>query len=208
MWNELSAAWQAAFSEAWAAFQQGSIPIGAVICDQTGSILICEHNRTGETGIANRKIAHAEANALRGLDTAACNPEELVLYTTMEPCPMCMGTAVMSNIRHLRYAAHDPYCGCVHWKDSEPYLRRKQLDYVHTGQEPEFVQLVMQSYFELRRTNGQDGNPVLAQFRARNAGAVRTAENLFEQKALDRCAADHAEAAAVYDMILSCAAAD
>ena len=203
MWNTLSAAWQAAFAEAWTAFRQGSIPIGAVICGEAGEILIREHNRTGEAGICNRKIAHAEANALRRLNTAECDPEQLVLFTTMEPCPMCMGTAVMSNIRHLRYAARDPYCGCIHWKDDDPYIRGKQLDYVHTGHEPEFVQLVMQSYFELRLTDGQDDNPVLRKFSWLNGHAVRTAETLYAKKLLDEMAENGAEASAVYDMIAS-----
>ena len=206
MWSDLSAAWQCAFEEAWAAFRQGSIPIGAVICDAEGNVLIRERNRTAEPGQRNRRIAHAEANALRRLDTAACDPDSVVLYTTMEPCPMCMGTAVMANIRHLRYAARDPYCGCVRWMHDDPYIRRKHLDYTLTGNEPETVQLVMQSYHELRTGNDPDSNPVLTAFRTMNRTAVCTAERLFREKRLDSLADSDADAALVYDAVCICAA--
>ena len=114
MWNNLSEAWQCAFEEAWTSFKSGSIPIGAVIADENGNIILKDHNRSKEPDTVNRNISHAEANSLRRLDTSQYNPKKLVLYATMELCPMCMGTAVMSNIKHLRYAARDLYCGCVH----------------------------------------------------------------------------------------------
>ena len=133
MWQDLSVMWQTTFEEGWNAYKAGSIPIGAAIFDQFGKCLIREHNRSMESETLNKSISHAESNALRALDTSKCNVRELTLYTTMEPCPMCMGTSVMSNIKHLRYAAHDPYCGSVYLKDTDPYICGKNLDYVHEG---------------------------------------------------------------------------
>lgn len=203
MWNNLSAAWKAAFEEAWAAFRNGSIPIGAVIADENGDIIIKEHNRANEPDTVNRHISHAEANALRRLDTVMYNPKKAVLYATMEPCPMCMGTAVMSNIKRLRFAAHDPYCGAVHLKDSDPYLQRQAQDYSCEGDETEFVQLTIQSYHELRYISRGGSDAVLVCFRRLNERAVSLAERLFAEQKLDCFAADGTEFAQVYDYILS-----
>ena len=97
MWNDLTPEWKIVFEEAWSAFINGSYPIGAAIFDEQGNLLVREHNRGAEADSVNRYVAHAEAGALRRLDTSAYNPKSVVLYTTMEPCPMCMGTAVMRS---------------------------------------------------------------------------------------------------------------
>ena len=202
MWNELSIELKTAFEEAWTAFKNGNIPIGAVVCDENGKHLVSEHNRTAESGPVNKKIAHAEMNAISKIDTSSVNPKTVTLYTTMEPCPMCMGTAVMSNIRHLRYIARDPYCGAVHLKEEDPYINGQGLDYSHIGGETEFVQLVMQSYFELRCIESGCGDMVLQKFESLNAKAVETARELFADKTLDDMASNGAAMAEVYDCIM------
>ena len=203
MWNDLTLELKTAFEEAWEAFRNGNIPIGAAVCAEDGTLLIREHNRTSENGPINRKIAHAEMNAISRIDTTAVNPKSVTLYTTMEPCPMCMGTAVMSNIRHLRYVARDPYCGAVHLKDTDSYIKGQGLDYTHIGGEAEYVQLVMQSYFELRCIESGCSDMVLQRFADLNSKAVETARKLYAAKTLDNMAADGAPMPDVYDMILS-----
>ena len=202
MWNTLSIELKTAFEEAWTAFRNGNIPIGAVVCDENGKIIIREHNRTAESGPVNRKIAHAEMNAISRIDTSAYNVKSVTLYTTMEPCPMCMGTAVMSNIRHLQYAARDPYCGAVHLKDEDPYINGQGLDYTHVGGEAEYVQLVMQSYFEMRCIESGCSDMVLQRFAAINGKAVETAQKLYAGKVLDEMASKDAAMQDVYDLIL------
>lgn len=203
MWNDLTAELKTAFEEAWTAFKNGNIPIGAAVCAEDGTLLIKEHNRTAESEPVNKKIAHAEMNAISKIDTAAVNPKTVTLYTTMEPCPMCMGTSVMSNIRHLRYAARDPYCGAVYLKETDAYIKGQGLDYTHVGGEAEFVQLVMQSYFELRCIESGRSDMVLQRFADLNSKAVETARKLFADKSLDDKAAKGTSMNEVYDMILS-----
>ena len=203
MWKDLSVEWQAAFIEAWNAFKCGSIPIGAVIADEEGNILIKEHNRAKEKETLNGHISHAEANALRSLDTSMYNPKTVTLYSTMEPCPMCMGTAVMSNIKRLRYAARDPYCGAVHLKDSDPYIMSNNLDYVHVGGETEFVQLTIQSYHELGYISRGASDKVLNCFRNLDEKAVSLAERLYADKRLDIFSENGADFSEVYDFLLS-----
>ena len=202
MWKDLSEEWKTAFEEAWVAFRAGNIPIGAAIYDEDGSLLVKDHNRTAEAGIPNPGTAHAEANALRRLDTSLCNVRKAVLYTTMEPCPMCMGTAVMSNIRHLRYAARDPYCGCVYLKDTDPYISSKELDYTHEGGEAELFQLIIQSYHELRCIEKGCSDAVLRRFRGLSGKAVAAAEKLYSKKALDTLAKRDTDIAEVYDIVV------
>ena len=203
MWKDLSVQWQTAFLEAWDAFKAGSIPIGAVIADEKGNIIIKEHNRAAENETLNRHISHAEANALRGLDTSMYNPKTLTLYATMEPCPMCMGTAVMSNIKHLRYAARDPYCGAVHIKDNDPYITGQRLDYVLVGGDMEFVQLTIQSYHELGYISRGASDKVLNCFRSIDEKAVALAEKLYDEKKLDLFSEKGMDFSEVYDFILS-----
>ena len=83
MWKDLSSGWQAVFEEAWRAFGFGSTPIGAAIFDKEGKLILSDRNRSREADTVNREISHAEANALRRLDTDRVNSRELVLYTSM-----------------------------------------------------------------------------------------------------------------------------
>jgi len=199
MWKDLSYEWHTAFEEAWTAFRKGSIPIGAAIFDEKGELLVKEHNRSAEADTVNKFISHAEANALRRLDTSSCNVRNVVLYTTMEPCPMCMGTSVMSNIKHLRYASRDPYCGSVYMKDSDHYISGKGLDYELESDETEFVQLVIQSYYELSIGKGDH---VLRMFAELNGKAVMIAKDLFADKVLEGYADSNTDFSFVYDEIV------
>lgn len=203
MWKNLSEIWKTAFEEVWVAFKNGSVPIGAVICDENGNIILKDHNRSNEADTINRCISHAEANVLRRLDTTKYNPKSLVLYSTMEPCPMCFGTAVMSNIRHFRYASRDSHCGFVHIKDKDSYVSSKASDYSLTEGEMEFVQLTIQSYYELNYISMDGGCGVIDKFRSQNEKAVAVAEKLFSKRILDSLAQSEESFGKVYDYILN-----
>ena len=53
MWNDLSAEWKKTLEQAWIAFQHGSIPIGAIITDEEGNVLIAGRNETCEAHYPN-----------------------------------------------------------------------------------------------------------------------------------------------------------
>ena len=202
MWKDLSPGWQAAFEEAWTAFKNGCIPIGAALYDDNGILLLTEHNRAAEADTVNRHISHAEANLLRRLDTVRYNVRTLTLYTTMEPCPMCMGTITMSNIRHVRYAARDPYCGSIHWAEDDPYIRSKGIEHICEGGEAELVQLVIQSCHEMEMIEKGSSDRVLGQFEDMAPKAVRTARALYADKTLDGYAENGTPFSQVYDEIV------
>ena len=203
MWNDISKQWQTAFEEAWEAFCTGSIPIGAAVFDENGDLILKDHNRTQLPETINRRIAHAEANILRQLDTSRFDPKKLTLYTTMEPCPMCMGTAAVSNIRHLRSAAPDPHCGMIHLIESEPYFIGKALDYNFECGDPELVQLTLQSYYELRCIEAGASRCVFDSFSEQCPEATEISARLYKNKVLDRFAEEGTAFGVVFDYILS-----
>ena len=131
VWETLSELWRACIELAWEAYRAGSLPIGAVVADAEGRILSVGrnriHERSGPSGaVYGRKLAHAELNALLSLegeeDLRAC-----VLYTTTEPCPLCVGAARMADVGGLRYASQEPLAGSAAMFETVPYLRRGNL---------------------------------------------------------------------------------
>ncbi len=203
MWNDISLIWQAAFSEGWEAFKNGSVPIGAAICDDSGRIICTGRNRRGELTEGNRRIAHAETDCLNRLDTKKypdfCG---YTLYACMEPCPMCMGTFVMSGLRKLRSAARDGYCGAVHYRDMSSYIKSKNIDVIFEGGDMELVQLTMQTYYELRRINeSSSGRLVIERFAKDRPQAMTIARELYDGRILDSYADSGAGFGEVFDMI-------
>ena len=89
--------------EALAEAAVGDFPFGAVIVTD-GQIVARGHN----SGIRlNDPTAHGEMMAIR--DFISRNPAEhlksATVYTTGEPCPMCMGALIWCGVRRLVFAA-------------------------------------------------------------------------------------------------------
>jgi tRNA(adenine34) deaminase len=128
LWEELTPAWRACVEEAWDAYRAGSLPIGAAIADPADCILARGRNRIFESTapaglLAGSRLAHAEINALLALDWSAVDPRACVLYTTTEPCPLCVGAVRMTRVRQVRYAARDGAAGSVELFAATPYMR-------------------------------------------------------------------------------------
>lgn len=77
-----------------------STPYGCVILHRSTGQVITAANTTAQDG----KTAHAEMQALRQLPQYDWDPTALVLYTTGEPCPMCMAAIVWCGITSVYYA--------------------------------------------------------------------------------------------------------
>ncbi|MCQ3812328.1 MAG: nucleoside deaminase [Acidimicrobiia bacterium] len=112
-----------ALAEARRAGEQGEVPIGAVVAID-GEVLAARHNERLST---NDPTAHAEILALR--DAAAARGSSrldgAVLVTTLEPCPMCAGAAVMARVARVVFAAEDPKagaCGTLYNLGADPRL--------------------------------------------------------------------------------------
>ncbi len=102
---------RAALAQARAAFEEGDVPVGAVVT-HAGRIIARGHNQREKL---IDPTAHAEMIAL----TAAAawvrswRLAECTLYVTLEPCVMCAGAIVLARISRLVFAAADPKAGAV-----------------------------------------------------------------------------------------------
>jgi tRNA(Arg) A34 adenosine deaminase TadA len=132
MWASLAHPWQICMEEAWAAYCAGSLPIGACVTDAGGQILSRGRNRIDETEgeapyVHHNTLAHAELNALLALQIPYPARESSILYTTTEPCPLCMGAIYMSGVRTLHYAARESHAGSTNMLGTTPYLSWKPI---------------------------------------------------------------------------------
>lgn len=105
--------WRVAFDEAWTSWAAGSFGIGAAVVDPAdGSIVSSGRNRVAQTErepgvLSGNMTAHAEMNAFAALDRF--NAEGLHVYTTLEPCIMCISTSMLLKVAHVHYAAGDEF---------------------------------------------------------------------------------------------------
>jgi tRNA(Arg) A34 adenosine deaminase TadA len=132
MWSDLLRPWQACFELAWEAYCDNCIPIGAVVTDTGGEVISQGRNHVYKRSLPDehlkgQPLAHAEMEALHGVDYDAFDPHTCILYTTTEPCPMCMGTFYMSGLRTLQFAARDPFAGSSNMLGTTWYLSRKPI---------------------------------------------------------------------------------
>lgn len=100
-----------ALEEARKAYDLGEVPIGAVVVldDQ---IIGRGHNLRE---VLNDSTAHAEIMAMRQAATKLGDWRLAgsILYSTIEPCPMCAGAIVQFRVQTLVYGAADPKAGAV-----------------------------------------------------------------------------------------------
>lgn len=96
---------QRALDEAKKAFDEGEIPIGAVVVCRD-RIIARTHNLTETlcdvTAHAEMQAITAAANTLGGKYLTECT-----LYVTVEPCPMCAGAIGWAQIPRIVYGAPD-----------------------------------------------------------------------------------------------------
>jgi tRNA(adenine34) deaminase len=128
-----------ALLEAEAAGQAGELPIGAVIV-LDGEIISrgqARHQRT------RCQLSHAELDALlNGGDKLWTDYRRAILFTTVEPCPMCLGAVVMADIPHVIFAKHDQVVHSQLSVETNPYIRRHIKTYFGGVLETESTQIL------------------------------------------------------------------
>ncbi|ERT14817.1 adenosine deaminase [Photorhabdus temperata J3] len=102
---------QQAMERAIKAWEQGEIPVGAVLV--ADNEIIAEG--WNQSIIKHDPTAHAEIIVLRKGGERLQNYRLLntTLYVTLEPCTMCAGSMVHSRIQRLVYGANDMKTGAV-----------------------------------------------------------------------------------------------
>jgi tRNA(adenine34) deaminase len=102
----------AALDLAREAGQAGDVPVGAVLIDPAGSIVVADRNRREEL---SDPTAHAEMLVLsrRSREVGDWRLVGHTLVVTLEPCPMCAGAAVQARLDRIVYGAPDPKAGAA-----------------------------------------------------------------------------------------------
>jgi cytosine deaminase len=89
---------QAAIDEARQGLAEGGIPIGSVLVID-GSVAGRGHNRRVQKGSS---ILHAEMDCIENAGRLkAADYRRAVLYSTLSPCDMCSGTALLYGIGRI-----------------------------------------------------------------------------------------------------------
>ncbi|MDP7274113.1 MAG: tRNA adenosine(34) deaminase TadA [Planctomycetaceae bacterium] len=98
-----------ALDQARAAFEQGEVPVGAVVVHEERAIAKA-HNQREQL---NDPTAHAEMIAITQAaeSLGSWRLGECTLYVTLEPCPMCAGAIVQARLPTVIFGAADPKGG-------------------------------------------------------------------------------------------------
>jgi len=153
-----------ALEQAKRAGERGEVPIGAVIVQQDDDgnyhLLSSAHNKVEEHFDAS---SHAELLAMRQAAKKIKNWRLLnsTLYTTLEPCPMCLSAAQAFRVSTIVYGAPDLRLGAI-----ETHLRlldirhpMHNIDTVISGVLGNQSATMMRSFFRKRR-NTQSMSPM------------------------------------------------
>lgn len=95
-------------------------PFGAVIVDGNGNIIANGNNKVLKD---KDPTAHAEIVAIR----EACNflntydLSNCTLYTSCEPCPMCLSAIIWANIKNVYYACTKKDAASIGFRDDDIY---------------------------------------------------------------------------------------
>ena len=100
-----------ALAEAQVALDQGKAPIGAVAV-VNDAMVARAHDRVQES---NDPTAHAVVVALREASRKMGRERmaDATIFVTREPCPMCVGALLASDVEALVYAVSNPIDGAA-----------------------------------------------------------------------------------------------
>jgi len=106
-------------------------PFGAIVVDKNGKIIA-----NGNNQVLKQKdpTAHAEIVAIR----EACkllntyDLSDYILYTSCEPCPMCLSAIIWANIKTVYYGCTRNDAGEIGFRDDViyEYLEGKNVNFI------------------------------------------------------------------------------
>lgn len=100
---------QAALEEARLSLEASDWPIGAVLVGAGGAVIGQARNtlRTGQS-----RLHHAELQLLLAhMPEVRQNEGRLTLYSSLEPCVMCLSALILARVRRIVWACGDPFGG-------------------------------------------------------------------------------------------------
>jgi tRNA(adenine34) deaminase len=133
-----------ALEEAEAAAQNGELPIAAILVGGDKEITRAQT----QTGRRQSMTGHAELWALIAAQRQVYSaPKPLTIYTTLEPCLMCLGAAIQCGVGEVVFAMDAPPDGGTRLVDeilrsgqTAPSIRRGVLKEEAVSQMQRFVE--------------------------------------------------------------------
>ncbi len=123
---------RAAIDEAMAGRKEGGIPIGSVLVID-GKIVGRGHNQRVQKG---SPTLHAEMDCIENVGRLkARDYQRAILYSTLSPCDMCSGTALLYKIPKIIVGEN------VTFQGPEEYVRSRGVELVILN-DPECIQLM------------------------------------------------------------------
>ena len=139
-----------ALAEAYLALAHDDVPIGAVAVVD-GGVVGTAHN---ERELRSDPTAHAEMLALRAAarHLGRWRLQDVTIYSTVEPCPMCAGALVAARAFRVVYGAPDEKAGAAY--SLYNILQDPRLNHecrLTTGVLAEECAALIQEFFRARR---------------------------------------------------------
>jgi cytosine/creatinine deaminase len=114
----------AAYEQALKSRREGGIPIGSALVTAEGVVVALGHNLRVQTGDST---AHAETVCIRNAGRRR-DWHTLTLASTLSPCAMCSGTAVLHRIPRVVIGEHETFRGREDWMEAEGATVVNMLD--------------------------------------------------------------------------------
>jgi tRNA(adenine34) deaminase len=154
-----------ALSEAKKALDNNDYPVGAVLV--IGGVLIEKARNSLYSG--KDWVSHAESNLIRKCsplikDKVKSNNSKVELFTTLEPCLMCLGSSILHRISRIVFACPDLHGGATG-------LDKKSLSDWYNRKWPEIEGgLLKEESYELmvkfmRKQNTESWNKILKTYK-------------------------------------------
>jgi len=138
-----------ALKEGKKSLKNKDVPIGAVIV-HNDKIIAKAYNKREKN---NSTIDHAEILAIRKANKLVKNSrlDDMIIYTTKEPCLMCMGVILSARIKKIVYGAKDDRFGTEYLAKDNNFNHKCEC--VGGVLEAECSELISHFFKELRRDN-------------------------------------------------------
>lgn len=139
-----------ALKQAWKAFEQQEVPVGAVLV----------HNKTiiakgyNQTEMLRDATAHAEMLCITAGSEAKNNwrLSDTTLFCTLEPCSMCAGAILLSRIPKVLFAAPDIRHGAAgSWVDLFSKKHPTHQTVVEQGPFAKYSAHLLKEFFSKKR---------------------------------------------------------
>lgn len=144
-----------ALKEALKAFEAKEVPIGAVIV-RKGQIIARGHN---QVELLRDATAHAEMLAITAAEATVENWRltGATLYSTVEPCAMCAGAAMLSRLDAIVWGAPDVRMGANgSWVDLFAVTHPMHTVQIRSRVLEEWCQKPLKLFFQKRRIENEE----------------------------------------------------